>query len=90
MLPARRRHPGHELRASTAPCPPAPCTSGSITTAASRAACSAIRAVVAARSPYGARTTGKRSGSNTSVPKPPSPTDSEPIESPWYAPLKAR
>ena len=38
----------------------------------------------------GARTTGKRSGSNTSVPNPPAPTDSEPIVSPWYAPPNAR
>ena len=31
----------------------------------------------------GARSTGKRSGSNTSVLKPPSPTESDPMESPW-------
>ena len=31
----------------------------------------------------GARTTGKRSGSKSSVPNPPSPSDSEPTVSPW-------
>ena len=36
-----------------------------------------------ARRAPGARRTGKRSGSNTSVPKPPSPTESEPMVSPW-------
>ena len=38
----------------------------------------------------GVRSTGKRSGSNTSVPKPPSPMASEPVVSPWYAPPNAR
>jgi hypothetical protein len=38
----------------------------------------------------GARNTGKRNGSNSSVPKPPAPTDSAPIVSPWYAPPNAR
>ena len=37
----------------------------------------------------GERSTGKRSGSNTSVPKPPSPTESPPTVSPWYAAPKA-
>ena len=68
--------------------PAAPCTSGSSTTAASRSACTAIASVPRRAPTSGERTTGKRSGSKTSVPNPPSPTDSEPMVSPWYAPPK--
>ena len=75
--------------------PAAPCTSGSTITAASSSRVLGDHAAAAARSSRarrtrGARSTGNRSGSKTSVPKPPSPTDSAPMVSPWYAPPNAR
>ena len=74
--------------------PAAPWTSGSITTAASDDACSTTisQAVSKQRGSLnaGARSTGKRNGSNRSVPKPPSPSESAPMVSPWYAPPNAR
>src|SRR5205085_971448 len=54
--------------------PPAPCTSGSITTAANSDACSRIIATAVSKQAgaekWGARSTGKRSASNMSAPKP--------------------
>jgi hypothetical protein len=63
--------------------PAAPCTSGSRITAANDAACSSIAATAASASPAATLITGKRSGSSMSVPKPPSPTDRDPMVSPW-------
>ena len=65
--------------------PAAPCTRGSMTAAASLGWCSSTAAMALGNqsgSSYpGVRTTGNRRGSNRSVPKPPSPTDSDPTES---------
>ena len=84
-----------ETRSGGAICmPAAPCTSGSTITAASSGACSATivprLSKQSGSAKCGARSTGNRNGSNRSVPNPPSPTDSAPIVSPWYAPPKAR
>ncbi len=77
-----RRHAAATAASSDGSCrymPLAPCTSGSTTTAATCCPCSASSASKASTAPgvprRGDRSTGKRSGSNTSVPKPPSPTE---------------
>ena len=85
-----RRHASPTRRTSDAEAhniPDAPWTRGSSTTAASSAPCASIAAHALAAHPGsaypGVRITGKHSGSNTALKTPPSPSESEPIVSPW-------
>ena len=90
----RRRSALERRRARRAACRPRPARAARRSRPRARPRASpTMRAATSKQSgsaKRGARSTGKRSGSNTSVPNPPSPTESAPMVSPWYAPPKAR
>ena len=95
VLAARVPQTARTPRARRAACRPRPARAARRSRPRARRACVGHHALPRSRSSRdrekrGARSTGKRSGSNTSVPNPPSPTESAPMVSPWYAPPKAR